>query len=68
MNQRGRPPTSHDVIVNTIASTTTNTGLTVHSELDQNDYPTGVKIPDQQTRALETATGPNRIGLPKNPS
>ena len=54
MNWRGRPLTSHDVIVNTIAGTTTRTGLSVHAELDENEYPLGVKIPDQQMRALET--------------
>ena len=54
MNWRGRPLTSHEVIVNTIAGTTTRTGLTVHAELDTNQYPTGVKIPDHQMRALET--------------
>lgn len=37
MNWRGRPLTSHEVIINTIAATTTSTGLTVHAELDQND-------------------------------
>jgi hypothetical protein len=52
MNWRGRPLTSHDVIVNTIAATTTRTGLTVHAELDTNTYPTGVKIPDQQMTDL----------------
>ena len=35
MNWRGRPLTSHEVIVETIAATTTSTGLTVHAELDQ---------------------------------
>jgi len=54
MNWRGRPLTSHDVIVNTIAGTTTKTGLRVHAELDHDDYPLGVKIPDAQMRALET--------------
>ena len=54
MNWRGRPLTSHDVIVNTIAATTTRTGLTVHAELDQNTYPTGVKIPDAKMRELDT--------------
>lgn len=34
MNWRGRPLTSHDVIVNSIKATTTETGLTVHAELD----------------------------------
>jgi DDE family transposase len=52
MGWRGRPLTSHDVIINTIAATTTRTGLRVHAELDQNQYPTGVKITDQQMRAL----------------
>jgi hypothetical protein len=54
MNWRGRPLTSHAVIVNTIAATTTKTGLTVHAELDESEYPLGVKIPDKQMKALET--------------
>jgi hypothetical protein len=55
MNWRGRPLTSHDVIVNIIAATTTSTGLRVHVELDTTEYPTGVKIPDQEMTALETS-------------
>jgi len=55
MNWRGRPLISHDVIVNTIAATTTSTGLRVHAELDTTRYPTGVKIPDQQMTDLETS-------------
>jgi Rhodopirellula transposase DDE domain len=54
MNWRGRPLTSHEVIVETIAATTTRTGLTVHAELDTTTYPTGVKIPDQDMKTLET--------------
>jgi len=54
MNWRGRPLTNHEVIVQTIAATTTSTGLTVHAELDQASYPVGVKIPDQQMKTLET--------------
>jgi hypothetical protein len=54
MNWRGRPLTSHEVIVNTIAATTTSTGLTVRAELDQAAYPTGVKIPDKEMEALDT--------------
>ncbi len=54
MNWRGRPLTSHEVIVNTIAATTTRTGLSVHAELDTNTYPVGVKIPDQTMRDLES--------------
>jgi hypothetical protein len=54
MNWRGRPLTSHDVIVETIAATTTRSGLKVHAELDTTTYPTGVKIGDEQMKALET--------------
>lgn len=54
MNWRGRPLTSHEVIVETIAATTTTAGLTVQAELDTNRYPIGIKIPDQQMKALET--------------
>ena len=53
MNWRGRPLTSHDVIVASIAATTTRTGLSVHAELDTTAYPTGVKIPDAQMKALD---------------
>jgi transposase len=52
MNWRGRPLTSHEVIVNTIAATTTRTGLTVHAELDPGSYPDGVKVSDEQMAAL----------------
>jgi transposase len=52
MNWRGRPLSSHDVIVQSIAATTTRTGLSVHAELDTTAYPTGVKIPDAQMNAL----------------
>lgn len=53
MNWRGRPLESHQVIVNTIAATTTGTGLTVHAELDTSSYPKGIKITDQQMKDLE---------------
>jgi transposase len=52
MNWRGRPLTSHEVVVQTIAATTTRTGLTVHSELDTGQYPTGITISDQQMADL----------------
>jgi hypothetical protein len=51
-NWRGRPLTSHEVIVNTIAATTTEAGLRVHAVLDTADYPTGVKITEKQMRRL----------------
>jgi transposase len=52
MNWRGRPLTSHEVIVASIAATTTRTGLTVHAELDTSAYPTGVQVSDAQIAAL----------------
>jgi hypothetical protein len=52
MNWRGRPLASHEVIVQTIAATTTRTGLRVHAELDTSDYDTGIKISDRQMEAL----------------
>ena len=52
MNWRGRPLTSHEVIVNTIAATTTRTGLTVRAELDPGTYDTGVKVSDEQLAGL----------------
>ena len=52
MNWRGRPLTSHDVIVSTIAATTTRAGLTVRAGLDPGSYPEGVKITDEQMTAL----------------
>jgi hypothetical protein len=52
MNWRGRPLTSHEVIVQTIAATTTRAGLSVHAELDTSDYPTGLTIPDSTMKAL----------------
>ncbi|MFE4336246.1 ISAzo13 family transposase [Streptomyces sp. NPDC056831] len=52
MNWRGRPLTSHEVIVNSIAATTTRTGLTVRAELDTAAYATGIRISDGQMTAL----------------
>ncbi|HEX4659603.1 MAG TPA: ISAzo13 family transposase [Streptosporangiaceae bacterium] len=55
MNWRGRPLTSHEVIVNTIAATTTRTGLRVHAELDTRCYPAGQVISDAQMAGLPLA-------------
>jgi hypothetical protein len=52
MNWRGRPLTSHEVIVETIAATTTRTGLTVEAELDTGTYDTGTTVTDAQIDAL----------------
>src|SRR5438270_12140857 len=52
MNWRGRPLTSHEVIVQTIAATTTRTGLRVRAELDTSAYDTGVNVSGRQMDAL----------------
>jgi len=58
MNWRGQPLTSHEVIVNLIANTTTQRGLTIQAELDTGIYPTGIKVTDQQLKnvRLQQAT------------
>jgi hypothetical protein len=53
LNWRGRPLTSHDVIINTIAATRTATGLSVTAVLDENRYPTGTRTSDEQMQDLE---------------
>ena len=52
MNWRGRPLTSHEVVVNLIGSTTTRTGLKVKSALDQREYPLKTQITDEQMAAI----------------
>ncbi|MFJ6897098.1 ISAzo13 family transposase [Streptomyces hokutonensis] len=52
MNWRGRRLTSHDVIVNSIAATTTRTGLKVRAELDPGTYDTGIEVADSDIDAL----------------
>jgi hypothetical protein len=47
-NWRGRPLTSRAVVVNLIGNTRTSTGLEIHSELDENEYPTGMKVTDEE--------------------
>jgi hypothetical protein len=51
-NWRGRPLTSHQTIVNLIASTTTRAGLIVKAALDTNHYETKIKVPDEQLARL----------------
>ena len=63
INWRGKPLRSYRTIVQLIAGTTTEAGLEVRAELDDNKYPKGVKITDAQLagvnlhRTLSTANG-----------
>jgi len=47
-NWRGKPLITHQVIVELIASTRTQAGLSVRCALDENDYATGRRVSDLQ--------------------
>jgi transposase len=51
-NWRGRPLVSRQVVVNLIGSTTTRTGLHVQAKLDENTYPSGIKVSDEELATL----------------
>jgi len=51
-NWRGEPLTSHEVIVDLIGATTTETGLRVRAERDTGTYPRGIKVSDEQLAAV----------------
>lgn len=51
-NWRGRPLVSHQVIINLIANTKTRAGLRIRAEVDRGNYPTGIKITDEQLNEL----------------
>lgn len=51
-NWRGRPLTSHEVVVNLIGATTNKGGLKVQAHRDTGYYPTGVKITKTQLAAV----------------
>jgi hypothetical protein len=50
-NWRGRPLTSHEVIVQSIAAPTIRTGLQVQAQLDTGSYPAGRTISDADMAA-----------------
>nr|MDQ3625438.1 ISAzo13 family transposase [Verrucomicrobiota bacterium] len=51
-NWRGKPLSSHEVIVQLIAATTNRKGLAVHAELDPAIYPPGTKVSDHDMAQL----------------
>ena len=70
-NWRGKPLVSHEVIVNLIASTSTQAGLRVQCQLDTKAYPKGVKVSDEEMASLNIQRDPfhgewNYTLLPKN--
>jgi hypothetical protein len=58
INWRGRPLTDYQVIVETIAATRTQTGLTVEAVLDTSRYPTGVRVSDAQMKTVPITRDP----------
>jgi len=51
-NWRGKPLISTEVVVNLIASTTTDKGLKIMCELDNNHYEKGIKISDAELQSI----------------
>ena len=51
-NWRGKPLVSHQVIIQLISATTTDTGLTVTCDIDTNGYPKGIKVSDAEMDAI----------------
>jgi hypothetical protein len=51
-NWRGKPLTSHEVIVQLIAATTNRKGLAVHAEIDPGIYPAGTKVTKKEMAEL----------------
>src|SRR5215208_6227901 len=51
-NWRGKPLVSHQVIVQLIGATTTQTGLTVSCRLDRSAYAKGVRVSDAEMATL----------------
>jgi transposase len=47
-NWRGQPLETHEVVVNLIGSTTTESGLKVHAQLDASHYEKGKKVSDEE--------------------
>jgi transposase len=49
---RGRPLVSHEVIINSIAATTSETGLEVFAQLDTREYHKGIEVSDTALAAV----------------
>ncbi len=54
-NWRGWPLEALEIIVNLIASTTTDSGLRIKCGVDKHTYISGTKISDEQSQTLNMA-------------
>jgi hypothetical protein len=52
-NWRGKPLIDRATVVNLIGSTRTESGLTVQAVLDENQYEKGIKVSDEELRAVK---------------
>ena len=52
---RGRPLSSYEVVINSIAATTTSKGLKVYARLDERDYPKKIAVSDAEIAAVNLA-------------
>jgi hypothetical protein len=57
-NWRGRPLVSHQAIGSLIASTSTRTGQVVKAAIDDNEYPTQIKVSDHELAKLKIKSRP----------
>ncbi len=57
-NWRGKPLVSHQVIIQLIAATNTDAGLTVTCDIDANAYPKGVVVTDAEMAAINLEFDP----------
>jgi hypothetical protein len=55
MNWRGKPLTTYRAVVELIAATTTQTGLTVQADFDEGYYPSGVKVTDAELAVVPSS-------------
>lgn len=58
INWRAKPLTSLETIIELLSHTTTNEGLTVQAIVDQNRYPTGIKVSDAEMATLNLRRDP----------
>jgi len=52
INWRAKPLTSRQVVIDLISNTTTTMGLKVYARLDENAYPTKIKVTDAEIAAV----------------
>jgi hypothetical protein len=52
-NWRGKPLTSHEIAVKLMGNSTTREGWTIQAELDENEYPKGKKVTDDELKRVK---------------